>query len=89
LREERVPLPRPAPALPDPALITLATRIQATFRINGLSLADPDTAFAYQVSLDAVRPVLDGALATGLLTDAQHAVLANMLDAAGDVPSIL
>lgn len=75
--------------LHDPALVSLAQRIQATFLINGLSLADPETAFSYRASLDALRPILDGALATGLLTDAQHTVLAGMFDAAGSVPAVL
>lgn len=86
--EDRVPLPRSGTA-PDPALVTLAERVQAAFRYRGLSLTDPDTAYVFGVSLEAVLPILDGALATGLMTEDQHRILRSMFEAAGSTPTIL
>lgn len=80
---------QPGAALPDPALVTLAQRIQATFLVNGLSLVDPETAQAYRVAIEALRPILDGAFATGLLAHEQHAGLTGMFKAADLVPAIL
>ncbi|MBM9510031.1 hypothetical protein [Actinacidiphila acididurans] len=80
---------QPGAALPDPALVTLALRIQGMFINRGLSLADPETAEAYVTSVDALRLILDGARATGLLGDEQHATLTGMFDAAGTVPGVL
>jgi hypothetical protein len=88
LKEERVPMPRPS-AAPDPRLLELAKRVQATFRHHGLSLADKDTATAYLASIDALRPILDGALATGVLTDDQHRKITGMFAFAAGAPTAL
>lgn len=82
-------MPRPGRPLPDPALVTLATRIQASLNLRGLSLADPDTAQVYRAALESVRPILDGALATGILDAEQHTTLAGMYDAAALVPEVV
>jgi hypothetical protein len=80
---------RPGTALPDPNLVRLATLVQGTFLVHGHSLADPQTADIYRTGLDALLPILDGALHTGVLTDAQHTTLTGMFDAARTVPEVL
>lgn len=81
-------MPQFAAALPDPNLVKLATLIQSKFRSRGLSLADPDTAEAYRTTLDSVRPILDGALATGVLDPQQHETLDGMFSEAGWAPDV-
>jgi hypothetical protein len=79
----------PGASLPDPALATLTERVQALFLHHGQSLAHPETAAVYRTSLEAIRLILDGALATGMLTQEQFATLRGMVDAADQVPDQL
>lgn len=79
----------PATALSDPALVALSERVKAAFAFRGLSLADPETAEIYGVALESVRPILDGALATGLLSAQQHTTLADLYDAAARAPEVV
>jgi hypothetical protein len=88
-REEHAAMAAPGNALPDPRMVVLATRIQAVFLRDGLSLADPDTAQAYRVTLEAAQLVISGAAATGIIDDDAHETLTGMLTAAHDVPDVL
>lgn len=81
--------PVPGAPLPDPAMATLTERVQALFRHHGQTLANPDTAAVFRTSLEAVRLILDGALASGVLVADQHATLRGMVDAADQVPGHL
>jgi hypothetical protein len=78
-----------AAALPDPAKVLLATRIQGLFLNDGLSLIEPGTAEVYRTTLEAARLILGGALANDILTPESHGVLTDMLDAAQDAPDVL
>lgn len=79
----------PVTALPDPHMAVLATRIQALFLNDGLSLAEPGTAEVYRTTLAAARLIIGGALATDVLDAEAHGVLADMLDAAQHAPDVL
>lgn len=75
--------------LPDPDRVRLAVRIQSLFLSRGQSLADPATADIHRTSMASMQLILSGALATGVINDAQHAVLAGMTDDAGTAPDVL
>lgn len=75
--------------LPHPDRVRLAMRVQALFRGHGQSLADPATAEVHRASMDSVQLVLQGALAQGVITGEQHAVLAGMVDDVAAVPDVL
>lgn len=79
----------PADTLPSPQQMLLASRIQGLFLSDGLSLADDGTAEVYRTTLKAARLILAGALAAGVVDADAHAVLADIVDAADDVPEIL
>jgi hypothetical protein len=79
----------PDASFPDPGLSALTERVQGLFLHYGQSLADPDTAAAYRTSLEAVRLILEGALASGILAADQHATLRDMVYAADQVPDNL
>jgi hypothetical protein len=79
----------PAPSVPSRSQLVLAETVQGLFLFRGQSLADPATAAAYRVSLEAVNLLLEGALATGALPEVQHATLRDLVDAAATVPDIL
>jgi hypothetical protein len=75
---------RPATPTPsDGAQLTagqhLAEQIEALFHRHGKTLTDDDTARVYDVTLDLVRMMHDGALADQVLTAEQHAQLAAMV----------
>lgn len=76
-------------ALPDPRRLSLAMRVQALFRVRGKSLADPDTAETFQVSMEAAQMILNGALATGVLTGEAHEVLTDFFEAAAGSPELV
>lgn len=82
-----MPVIRPVPA--DPQRQALAARLQALFKLRGQSLTDPVTAEVYRVSLDSVRLILGSALGTGLITREQFDVIADMVDAAEDAPTLV
>lgn len=79
----------PDAPLPDPALLMLTERVQALFLHRGQSLAAEDTAAVYRTSLEAMRLILTGALAAGVLDENQHATMRGMVDAADQVPDNL
>jgi len=83
------PVPMPLAGDPDPALVRLATRVQAEFAGRGRTLTDPATAEAYRITLDVMRMIHEGALATGVLDEDQHAALAGMTDGADHAPGLL
>ncbi|KPC88479.1 hypothetical protein ADL27_40575, partial [Streptomyces sp. NRRL F-6602] len=53
----------------------LARRIEAVFLGHGRTLADADDAEGYEIAMDLVLVMLDGARARGVISDAQHAEL--------------
>lgn len=79
----------PGTALPDPQMIILATRLQAHFVTNGLSLADPAVAHAFRVSMEAARLIVDSVHGAGRMPDGAHEVVEDMLTAAMLVPDVL
>lgn len=83
------PVPLPLSEEPDPELVRLAVRVQAEYAERGRTLTDPGTAEAYRIALDVMRMIHAGALATGVLDEEQHAVLAGMVDGADRAPSVL
>lgn len=82
---EEAPMTGATPApVPDERL---AIAIQALYIGRRMSLADPDTADAYRVALEAVTLlILDGAYRTGGLGEGEHRRLRALLDAAQLVP---
>lgn len=76
--------PRPASdRVGDPTLTDLAVWVAGAFHEHDLSLADPETAAAYQITLAAVRTLLDGAQRLGKLDqdgETVHAYLGTVLD---------
>lgn len=84
-----IPVPLPLAGDPDPELVRLAVRVQAEFDARGRTLTDPATAEAFGITLDIMRMIHEGALATGVLDAEQHAVLAGMVDGAGACPAVL
>jgi len=79
----------PGAPLPDEAMLALVTRMQAAFTARGRSLADPDTATDYRITLGMVRHILTGARETGVLGAEPAATLLDMVDAAEQVPDHL
>jgi hypothetical protein len=79
----------PALAVPTAPQLALAETVQALFLFRGQSLADPSTAAAYRTSLEALRLLLEGAAATGVLPEVQHTALRSLVEAAAEVPDIL
>lgn len=80
---------RSGSALPHPDRLRLSTRIQALFLAHGQSLADPRTADVHRTSMESMRLILAGALATGVINDAQHTTLAGLVDDVETVPDVL
>ncbi|MER6844768.1 hypothetical protein [Streptomyces platensis] len=77
----------PAASAPDDRL---AIAIQSLYKARGLSLADPQTAAAYDVAVQAVALLLiDGTYKTGGLGQEEHRRLRALLDAAALVPGYL
>ncbi|MGA4867522.1 hypothetical protein ACPB9J_33350 [Streptomyces lavendulocolor] len=64
----------------------LVETVQAIFRRRRQSLADPDTAAAYDTTLEAVQLMVRGAAATGQLDEEQHALLRDILDDMRGIP---
>lgn len=67
----------------------LAVAIQSLYRARQMSLADPETAAAYDIALLSVVLILDGTYRTGGLGEAEHRRLRAMVDAARLVPDYL
>jgi hypothetical protein len=67
----------------------LAETIQALYLKQRRSLADPDTAEAYDIALQAMLLMLDGALVRAGLPEEHHRTLRGMVEAARQVPHIL
>ncbi|WP_448333530.1 hypothetical protein [Streptomyces sp. DSM 41534] len=67
----------------------LAQTIQAIYLSRRRTLTDPETAEAYDIAIDAVVLIVDGAHARGGLGPEEHDLLRRMLDTARRVPEIL
>lgn len=68
----------------------LAIAVQSLYLARGMSLADPETAAAYQVALQAVALlIVDGARKKGRLGEEEHRLLRAFLDAAELAPGYL
>lgn len=67
----------------------LAEHLEALFHHYGRSLTDKPTAQAYDITLDAVRMMLGGALADGTVDDGQHRTLVGMLDGMRNAPGLV
>ncbi|MFF8610828.1 hypothetical protein ACF06X_33520 [Streptomyces sp. NPDC015346] len=65
---------------PDGIEAQIAETVQAYFLSRGRTLTDEPTAVAFDITLEAVRQVLDGALATHIVEETAHTVLVEMLD---------
>lgn len=87
-----LPAGAPAPEM-TPEMIAgqqrLTVTMQALFRDNALSLADPETVKVYRTSLDAFRLILQGPLRAGRIDEEQHDLLMAMLGHAELVPDWL
>ena len=87
---KEVPVADYGDPLPSDAEIELATTIQALFlHRGGLSLAEPATAVIYAATLEAVNIMLEGAMRTGVINQAQHATLRGMIEGLEKVPDVL
>lgn len=79
--------PTPTASAPDSRL---AIAIQSLYKARGMSLADPETADAYEVAVQAVALlIVDGTFQTGGLAEAEHRRLRALLDAAALAPRYL
>lgn len=67
----------------------LAEQIETLFHHHGLTLTDEDAARAYDVTLDLVHLMHEGALADGILTAEQLRQLSTMLDGMRRAPQLL
>ncbi|MFJ1993031.1 hypothetical protein [Streptomyces asiaticus] len=67
----------------------LAQTIQALYLKRQRSLADPETAEAYDIALQAMLLMLDGAMVRAGLPEEHHRTLRGMVEAARQVPNIL
>jgi hypothetical protein len=67
----------------------LAEQIEALFHRHGMTLTDDETARVYDVTLDLVRMMHDGAHADGGLTGEQLAQLAAMVQGMRGAPQLL
>ncbi|MGW2844419.1 hypothetical protein [Streptomyces sp. NPDC001274] len=67
----------------------LAETMQALFLARGRSLTDGPTAEAYAITLDAVRLMLDGAYAEGVVGAGEHDTLRGMVQGMADAPASL
>lgn len=81
--------PFPSGLGPDPELLRLTERVQAEFTERGQTLTDPATAAAFRTTLDVVRMIHEGALATGVVDAEQHATLNGMIDSVALAPDVL
>lgn len=80
----------PTPTTGGPEDDRLAVAIQSLYKARGLSLADPETAAAYDVAMHSVALLLvDGSYKAGRLGESEHRHLRALLDAAQLVPSYL
>jgi hypothetical protein len=76
----------PAPVEDCGPLQRLAETVQAIFLARRQSLADADTAQAYDTTLEAVMLMVRSAAARGHLDPAQHELLAEIIDDMRAVP---
>lgn len=83
-----VPGARPDPD-PDPALLSLAKRVQATFLNHGQTLNDLLTVEAYRTTLQVVRDIHAAARGAGVLSESQYEALRGMVEAAAKAPEVL
>lgn len=80
------------PPQPDPDLTPhqiLAASMERQFAQHGKSLADADTAEDFLITLGAVRTMLEGAHAQGLLGDDAHRDLHAMIEGMMTAPGLL
>jgi hypothetical protein len=83
-REETVPNPRePSPQQ------RLTDSVEARFLKCERTLTDPDTAEAYQITLDLVSTMLAGAHVHGIVDDEQRRELHAMIDGMKAAPGLL
>lgn len=82
----------PMPPRPGPDLTPqqkLAASLEARFAQYGRTLTDEDTAEGMLITLDAVRAMLQGAHAQGLLTDDAYRDLDAMIAGMANAPGLL
>lgn len=85
----RSPAGSPGEVVPDADLLRLATWIQPAFTASGLTLADPDTAAAYRITLNVIQTLIEGAQRLGKIDADGHAYLAAVLADSRTVPDML
>lgn len=67
----------------------LTEHVEALFNKNGRTLSDDDTAQAYQITLDIVLMMMEGALVEGLVGEEQHTTLRGMVQGMKQAPGNL
>lgn len=92
-RRSRRSAPPPPPVAATPAVrgpaVELALTVEAMFLDRRRTLTDPATAEAYDVTMDAVRLMLSGAAAHGVIDAEQQQTLEGMLAGMQDAPTVL
>lgn len=93
---KRRPTTTSAPASADnaatelpPAAQQLAETVEAFFKSHGMTLTDDEAVRVYDVTLDLVRMMHEGALANGVLTGEQLTQLAAMVAGMRNAPQLL
>lgn len=77
------------PPARDGALARLAEHLEATFNAHRMTLSRPDTREVFELTLDIVQGMVDSALAQGVIDQAQHGHLKQMLAGIKAVPEVL
>lgn len=85
-RETPVP---PQPESPLTPQQKLAATLERRFGAQGHSLTDEDTAADFLITLAAVRDLVAGARAQGVLGEEEYTVLEGMVDGMMDAPRLL
>jgi hypothetical protein len=88
-REDTVPDPRESSDPSASPQQRLTDSVEARFLKCGRTLTDPDTAEAYQITLDLVSTMLAGAHVNGVLDDEQRRDLHAMIDGMKAAPGLL
>lgn len=88
------PGPHPGPTPPTPrgddlARRRLADHIETTFNAGRLTLTDDDTAAAYRITLRIIGGILDGALAEGIVDEAQRHELGDLIAGLETAPDLV
>lgn len=89
-RRHSAPPPHSAEPEPvDPVSDRIGAQVQALFAANGRTLTDPATADAMRITMDGVLGLINGALATDVITPEAHQMLMAAFEGIRDVPRTL